>query len=273
MVVKKKTVKSSKTKPSDKTPTIPVAPSESMPVVSQVVEVIEEKSGNDTQASGADTSAFSSIAPGLSPAPAKSVESSPTMEQAKSLDEVKRQEIDELFVAAQPQTVNQPIILPEISLHQRGPSKTVLWLIVVALGLAIFVGGGLVVVTQGAIGLPSLGLVKPTPTPIPSPTPTPTPALNLNRADLAVQILNGGGVPGAAAKLKGFLEAKGYKVSSTGNTEEYTYEQTEVFVKAVKANYLWLLRTDLEGEYTIGTAAATLTETVAVDARVIVGKK
>ena len=86
-------------------------------------------------------------------------------------------------------------------------------------------------------------------------------------------MLNGGGVAGTAGQMKTLLEEKGYTVSDVGNTEQYTYDETEIHVKADKEAYLALLTQDLSGEYTIGSSSAELDEDVSYDARIIVGKE
>ena len=104
------------------------------------------------------------------------------------------------------------------------------------LGIAVAVGIGLIFLVRGTSGLPAFG-VKPTPTVAPTIVPTPTIDASILRKDISVRVLNGGGVAGAASKMKAFLEEKGYVVDSTGNTKEYTYNSTVVQVKAGKEKH------------------------------------
>jgi hypothetical protein len=90
--------------------------------------------------------------------------------------------------------------------------------------------------------------------------------------DLKVQVLNGGGKAGAASKMKTFLTEKGYVVTATGNTDQYSFDKTEIDVKAGKESALQLLKSDLEKEYTLGTMAASLSSDSPFDVRVTVGK-
>ena len=113
---------------------------------------------------------------------------------------------------------------------------------------------------------------KPTPTPTPAPTPSPSPAVP-SRGDLKVQVLNGGGTPGSAGKVRKFLEDKGYTVKDVGNAEEYTYQKTEIHVRPDKSAYLDLLKADVSKDYTIGTSSADLSPDSPYDAQVIVGKE
>lgn len=73
--------------------------------------------------------------------------------------------------------------------------------------------------------------------------------------------------------MKKALEAKGYTVKDTGNTEEYTYDKTEIHVKVSKKDALSLAEADLKSTYSLGTSAADLEDSVAYDVRVIVGKE
>lgn len=123
----------------------------------------------------------------------------------------------------------------------------------------------------------------PSPTPRRSPTPgkgTPTPtgtssvdkASGLDRADLTIIVQNGSGVAGAATKASDLLKDLGYDVVSSGNADNFEYEETEINVRSTKKNFLELLKKDLSGEYTIGSATSTYSGTEA-DAVVIIGQE
>ncbi len=124
-----------------------------------------------------------------------------------------------------------------------------------------------------------------TPTPEESPTPevskTPTPkptgnpvdsATGLNRSKLSVEIQNGSGEVGVASKMSDFLKSLGYHVASTGNADNFTYENVSVLVKSASSGYLSLLKKDLAKQYTVGSSSATLSASSSADALVIVGK-
>lgn len=144
----------------------------------------------------------------------------------------------------------------------------VVWSLVV-IGIALLTGGVLLVAVKGTGGV-SIG-AKPTPTPTLAPTPTTAPVAS--RADITVQVLNGGGVAGSGAKMKTLLEEKGYTVGEVKNAEEFTFEETQIHVKADKAGAIDLLKADLGADYTVGTSGADLSSTSSFDAQVIVGKK
>lgn len=178
----------------------------------------------------------------------------------------KKELLEEIFTKD-----SSPTVYPDITAHTRmGAAPVFLWAVII-IGVALLTGGTLLVVVSGLPKLPTL-LAKPTPTPTLAPTPTPTP-LTPQRGDIKIQVLNGGGTPGSAGKAKTFLEEKGYTVAATGNTEEYTYKKTEILVKPGKVAYLDLLKADIAGNYTVGSASATLPEDASFDARVIVGKE
>lgn len=112
---------------------------------------------------------------------------------------------------------------------------------------------------------------KVTPTPAKG-TPSPTSASGLERSNLKVAVQNGSGVAGAATKMSDALKKLGYDVVSSGNADNFDYAETEISVKSTKKAYLDMLETDLEDDYTIGSATSTYTGTDA-DAVVIVGKE
>ncbi|MCL4359869.1 LytR C-terminal domain-containing protein [Patescibacteria group bacterium] len=199
-------------------------------------------------------------------APPAEPETEPDKSETAEEKERPSEVVEELFKPAR-----KPM-MPELDMYERKQGKRMLLWVVIVIGVAALTGTVLIGAVRGLPKMPSIAL-RPTPTPTPAPpTPTPTPAPPV-RSDISLQVLNGGGVPGAASKMKSFLEAKGYTVSGVGNTDSYTYDKTAILVKPEKASYLPLLKSDLEGSYTIGTAAATLSSGASYDAQVIVGKE
>ena len=129
----------------------------------------------------------------------------------------------------------------------------------------------------------------PTDTPAPSISPTEeagettvTPAAKtvnpvdsstgLDRSALSVEVQNGSGEVGAAGKGADVLKGFGYKISSTGNADNYDYQNVTIKVKSTKANYLALLKKDLGFSYTVASATADLSPDSTADALVIIGK-
>lgn len=231
-------------------------------VVTQVVEEVSDvdtKPLEDIKQDAADIEQKAeeleeNIETATEPAPMESVK-----------EEEKKELVDELF---QKETKE---VAPEIAMYKgRGGGRSVFVWALIVIVIALLTGGGLFLAVRGKPRIPFL--VQPTPTPTPAPTPTPTPA-ELNRANLNVQVLNGGGVAGAGSKMKKFLEDKGYKVGDVGNADAYTFDKTQVLVKPEKQAYLSELENDLKNSYSVGTAAATLSSDSSFDAQVTVGKE
>lgn len=117
------------------------------------------------------------------------------------------------------------------------------------------------------------------PTEVQSPTLTPKPTIDsvdkqsgLDRSELSVEVQNGSGVAGAAAKASDALKTFGYNVVTVGNADNFDYADVTIQVKSAKSDYLSLLKKDLGANYTIGTTSAALTADFSADALVIVGK-
>ncbi len=259
MVAKRKTTKTKE----EQVRLTPETPDQAEAAPKQVVEVIEE--GPSAQAAleviKKDAEEIEQTAQALEE---KTAGSDTSEETSKEEPQGKRKEVvEELF------TTPSSSIGPEISEH-KGSSLTplLLWALLV-IAVALLTGGGMLLALRGGVSLPIL-LAKPTPTPTSAPTPTPA---AVQRSDIKVQVLNGGGTPGSAGKAKTFLEEKGYTVADVGNTDEYTYKETEIHVKAGKEAYLELLKADLADEYTVGTADAKLAADSSSDAQVIIGKE
>lgn len=179
-------------------------------------------------------------------------------------EEEKRKEmVDDLFE-------DHPAVMPEIAVHKKSAVIPFVSWVLVVLSVAAVTGGGLYILIQRPmLRLPVL-FAKPTPTPTPAPTPAPA---AVKREDVSLQVLNGGGTPGAAGKMKKLLEDKGYSVKDVGNTDEYSYTKTEILVKSGKEAYLSLLKNDLKDTYSLGTSSATLPADASYDVRVIAGKE
>ena len=259
------------------------------PVVTQVVEVVDD-SGTEGQDQSRQSpiektheeisqKAEMKLAPDiraiepLGTVVVPPVQEPPKEQEAQPEVEVpQEQKIEEKEVITELFQKDTSVGYPEISEHKRSPIKgLMLWAVIVVV-VAIAIGTVLLFFAQRPV---TVSTVTANPSPIlpQGPTVTPTQVAELKKSDLAIQVLNGGGVRGAASKMKSVLEGKGYTVEDTGNTNEYTHMQTEIYVKAGKEGYLALLEEDLRGEYKIGTKEATLSADVSYDARIIVGKE
>lgn len=229
------------------------AEEEKRPPVTQVVEVVEEE-----------------ISVPTTPEPVPDVkEETPPLEEppVEEPSTTTKSMVEELYTPEKRSSV-----MPEISVHRNGTRKPLMVWAVVTIIVAILTGGILFAVSRKS-SMPSL-FVRPTPTPTPAPTPTPTPTpATIDKTSFEIQVLNGGGTPGAAGKMKSFLEDKGYKVSGTGNTPDYTYDTTEIHGKSNMADAVANLKTDLKDSYTLGTVDTNLDASASADVQVIVGKE
>jgi hypothetical protein len=228
--------------------------------ITQIVEVIEED---------------------IIPIPNESVKAQPpeepANEEAPSIEQPPQDEPPE--VATKKSLVEElytkdkkSVMMPEISMHRQSSKKPIMVWAIVTIIVAVLVGGILYTASKKS-SLPSF-FARPTPTPTTAPTstPTPTPAA-IDKTSFDIQVLNGGGAPGAAGKMKSFLEGKGYKVSATGNTSDYTYDTTEIHGKPTMTDEVAHLKTDLKDSYSIGTVATDLDASASADVQVIVGKE
>lgn len=174
--------------------------------------------------------------------------------------------VESLFVKS------EPGINPEITVVGKKSTPLGVW-VGAMLGVALAIGVSLILLVKGPSTLSFITPAKPTPTPQPTAVPTPSAAV-LNRADVKIRVVNGGGTPGAGSKMKTFLEGKGYTVASVGNAEEYTFTETVITAKADKAAYVTLLTDDLKSDYSLGTSTASAVEAdAAYDVLVTVGKE
>lgn len=233
---------------------------EKSPSVRQVVEVVDEGSVPDAiETIKNDVEEIEEAVETIE----DEVKDEPVVTHEEVTEEPKGN-VESLFVKS------EPGVSPEITVVSKKSAPLGVW-VGAMLGVALAIGVSLVVLVRGPSTLPFMG-AKPTPTLVPTVMPTPAPTA-LNRSDIKVQVLNGGGTPGAGSRMKTFLEEKGYSVVSVGNTDEYTYEQTEILVKSDKDVYKTLLSDDLKVDYSLGTSSATVEASAEYDAQVIVGKE
>lgn len=229
---------------------------ESRPVVTQVIEVVEEEIPV-----GEPETAVS--APEEAPAP----EEPEVSEKEPTAESVTRKEkVEELY-----QGVKESSVMPEISVHKNKPTASIFVWAIVTILVALVTGGILFAAAKKTSPVSLFARPTPTPTATPTPLPTPTPVA-IDKTSFEIKVLNGGGTPGAAGKMKTFLEEKGYTVTATGNTDEYTYTTTEIHGKTTMKDAIANLQADLTGTYTLGTVSADLSASASADVQVIVGK-
>lgn len=224
-------------------------PEEVRPPVTQVVEVVVEEDLPQTHAE---------------PPPQEEV--LPPAEEPIPEAEIRKERVEELY-----QEARESSVMPEISVHKNKPVVSILVWAIVTILVALLTGGILFAVAKKTSPMKLFARPTPTPTATPTPAPTPTPVA-IDKTSFEIKVLNGGGTPGAAGKMKTFLEEKGYTVASTGNTDEYTYTTTEIHGKTTMKDAIANLEADLKDTYTLGTVAADLTASASADVEVIVGK-
>lgn len=84
-----------------------------------------------------------------------------------------------------------------------------------------------------------------------TPSPSPAAVVQTDRADLKVQVLNGSGVKGEAARAKEFLEGLGYKDVKVGNADADAGLTVVEFKKGAE-KYVDTLTNDLSKKYKLG---------------------
>lgn len=178
-----------------------------------------------------------------------------------------RGSVESLFAKA---TSPSPTVTPEITVVGKRAAPLGVW-VGAMLGIVLAIGVSLILLVRGPSHI-SFFAPKPTPTPTHTPAPTPSPVSAVNRKDVKVSVLNGGGVAGAGTKMKTFLEGKGYTVASVGNADAYTYDQTQIHVKSGDDAIATMLKDDLKSDYTVASATGTVDTSATYDAQVIVGK-
>lgn len=230
------------------------------PAVTQVVEVVEEDISVSPEPVSAPVREEEPEAPSELPESAFEEEASKENATRKSM-------VEELYT-----TEKRANVMPEISMHKNGSRKPLMVWAIVTIIVALLTGGILFAASKKT-SVPSL-FARPTPTPTPAPTPSPTPTpAEVDKASFEIQVLNGGGTPGAAGKMKTALEDLGYTVASTGNTEDYTYETTEIHGKENMKDAVANLKEDLKDSYSLGTVDTSLNASASADVQIIVGKE
>lgn len=105
----------------------------------------------------------------------------------------------------------------------------------------------------------------------PSASPSATPGGKLDLTKYTVTVQNGVGIPGVAGTAKDMLTKAGFKVTTTGNADNYDYTDTIIQAKStVPAEYVTKMTTALSAKYKLGTSK-TLESSAKTDVVVIIG--
>lgn len=231
-------------------------------------------SGSITQPSaGASSMEKSETAAKVSPMPQTSENTSTTEEENK-----------ETVVATPVVTVAPPTTV-ESSGFSGNPAdepakkSPLLGILIAIFAFLLAAGGGFWYLSSHNTLMNSLklpGFTAPTGRPTTSVSQsTPTPSLVQKQVDVSsykVSVLNGSGVAGEAAKVKGLLSGAGFSVNNTGNASSSDYTQTTISAKSsVSQDALDKLIQVLAGNYTVSTHPVTLSASDPEDIVVTVG--
>lgn len=127
------------------------------------------------------------------------------------------------------------------------------WIAIIVLLIGALVGGGFYFFqrSQSETEEPTDETIVDIPTPQNTPTPT------VGEVDIegyTIRVLNGSGKTGEAGKVRTTLETEGFEISSTGNADKSTYEETVIQArKDVPAAVLKKLRDVLSKSYVLAS--------------------
>ena len=111
----------------------------------------------------------------------------------------------------------------------------------------------------------------PKPTAIPTLTMVVDPGIDLDKTKIKIQVLNGSGGTGVAAKAKTILVEKGYTDVETGNAESSDYKNITINIKDSMKKYADLLISDLKADYSVNPKVGVLNESSQFDTQIIIG--
>ena len=175
-------------------------------------------------------------------------------------------------LGASPESISSVPAVGTLSDNPGGGKRYLLIFLIVLLILGL-IGGGVYIYRRTLSQKEAAPEVTPTPEFQVEESPEASPAAALDRADLAVEILNGSGIAGLAGEASAYLESVGYTDVKTGNAGSYDYEQTEIAIKQEKQAYLSLLISDLEEEYSLAEKTSVLDADSDFDVVITLGKE
>lgn len=148
-----------------------------------------------------------------------------------------------------------------------------IWTAVFGIFIALAIVSGLLIYMEGASKTNQQGII-PTPTPMIAlqQSPTPTPEI-VDLSNYKIEVLNGSGIRGEAAKVKGLLEEEKFTVSFIGNGDRLDYQKTIIQAKkTVAKEYLDKLKGFLDKSYVLDDTKE-LDESEKSDVVIIVGSE
>jgi len=141
--------------------------------------------------------------------------------------------------------------------------------------LAFLLAGGIYVYLTGVRPMSLSQKQAATPTPMASsePIPSSTPASNVDLTTFKINVLNGNGGVGVASGAKTVIEKAGFKVTNTGNADNFNFTDTMIQVKpSVSADIVAKLKNALSTNYSV-KIGDPLSSTSSYDIVVTVGSK
>jgi len=105
------------------------------------------------------------------------------------------------------------------------------------------------------------------------PTNIPTTIPTINFDSLKIQVLNGSGISGEASKISTLLSLNKFKVSKTGNAQNYDFVKTEIQTKdSIPKSVVDLIIESLNKEHTSTVSATKLDQSSEYDIIITTGK-
>ena len=106
----------------------------------------------------------------------------------------------------------------------------------------------------------------------PTKTPTKTPvSTNTSNSDVSINVQNGSGEAGVAGTAADVLKSAGFTISSTGNADNFDYQDVTIQIKNSEKAALADIEEALSADYTVGNTSTDLPENTSYDVLVIVG--
>lgn len=159
---------------------------------------------------------------------------------------------------------------------QKNPFLFFLGVVLITFFLGLAFIGGVFYLTEGK-SLPQMPTffaseeVTPAPTKEP-PTPTEEPPLDLKK--YVIEIQNGGGITGEAAKLNTALSGEGFTIDGIGNADSSTSTETQISAKeGVDNRYLDKLKDSLDNTYVVADPIVPLPDSATTDVVVTIGNE
>ena len=126
-----------------------------------------------------------------------------------------------------------------------------IWSAVFGIFIALAIVSGLLIYIEGASKSNQQGII-PTPTPIIAQQQSPTSTPEIDVSKYKIEVLNGSGISGEAARAKQLLEEEKFIVSSIGNADTLNYQKTIIQAKkTVSKEFLDKLKSFLEKLYVL----------------------